>query len=106
MIGRRVQCDEHGSPPEMESGDYVRCAPTRALSEEEKGKWWAKPYWMVCTPNGHVGNLANHAVTEHEDGTITVSPSIVVTGTGGVEYWHGMLEKGVFTTLAPTGRSS
>lgn len=49
--------------------------------------------WYACTPNGLLGNLSKHEVTEHEDGTITVSPSILVTGDG---EWHGYLEHGVW----------
>ena len=41
-----------------------------------------------------MGGLENHDVTEHEDGTITVSPSILITGEGGS--WHGYLELGVW----------
>jgi hypothetical protein len=41
------------------------------------------------------GSLGNHQVTEHEDGTITVSPSILITGHHGVR-WHGYLERGVW----------
>lgn len=54
--------------------------------------------WYCCTPNGHSGNLSAHQVTEHEDGTITVAPSILVSGgrTGSVELWHGFLERGVW----------
>lgn len=53
------------------------------------GIWYARP------PGHHMGCLANHEVTEHEDGTITVSPSILI------EYppmsnWHGYLERGVW----------
>lgn len=51
--------------------------------------------WWCCTPNGHYGNLGGHDVTEHEDGTITVSPSIAVTY-GDREVWHGFLERGVW----------
>ena len=51
--------------------------------------------WMVRTPNGHLGNLGNHEVVEHEDGTITVSPSILVSDPSG-ELWHGYLEGGVW----------
>lgn len=51
--------------------------------------------WYCCTPNGHFGNLKSHDVTEHEDGTITVSPSILVSGEAG-ELWHGYLERGVW----------
>jgi hypothetical protein len=31
--------------------------------------------WFCTTPNGMLGNLGSHQVQEHEDGTITVSPS-------------------------------
>jgi hypothetical protein len=51
--------------------------------------------WRGCTPNGHYGNLAGHDVTEHEDGTITVSPSIRVSDGSGT-LWHGYLERGVW----------
>ena len=50
--------------------------------------------WYAETPNGHGANLGNHEVTEHEDGTITVSPSILVTAHDGS--WHGFLERGVW----------
>lgn len=53
--------------------------------------------WYACTPNGHLGNLADHTVTEHEDGTITVSPSILVSDENG-ELWHGFLERGIWRT--------
>lgn len=35
--------------------------------------------WMAMTPNGHIANLKRHQVVEHDDGTITVTPSILVT---------------------------
>lgn len=37
--------------------------------------------------------LVTHSIVEHEDGTITVSPSILVTGG---EEWHGYLERGIW----------
>lgn len=53
--------------------------------------------WYACTPNGLLGNLAAHKVTEHEDGTITVSPSILVGFRDqGKPSWHGYLEYGVW----------
>lgn len=57
--------------------------------------------WYGHTPNGHACNLAKHKVTEHEDGTITVSPSILIFYTHPdtnqrVELWHGYLEHGVW----------
>ncbi len=70
------------------------------LAEGEYGKdvhgvWHARPFGM------HMGSLAEHDVTEHEDGTITVSPSILIidprgpNDIGPVE-WHGYLERGVW----------
>lgn len=53
------------------------------------GKWYARP------PGAHMGCLSNHQVTEHEDGTITVSPSILIQyEQGGPMVWHGYLERG------------
>ncbi len=51
--------------------------------------------WLCRPPGCHTGSLANHAVLEHEDGTITVSPSIQVTYGNGFQ-WHGYLEHGVW----------
>jgi hypothetical protein len=51
--------------------------------------------WYCCTPNGHMGNLSAHDVIEHDDGTITVSPSILVSDDQS-ELWHGYLERGVW----------
>jgi hypothetical protein len=51
--------------------------------------------WYACTPDGFLGDLSNHEVTEHEDGTITVSPSILVSNSRN-EFWHGYLERGVW----------
>ncbi len=53
--------------------------------------------WLCCTPNGHAGNLDSHNVTENEDGTITVSPSILVSIPGFGETWHGYLKRGVWS---------
>ncbi len=75
MNGRRVHDTDR-----LEPGDY--------------GKRPANGQWYCCTPNGHLGNLSRHDVVEHEDGTITVSPSILVSAD--VELWHGFLERGVW----------
>ena len=69
---------------------------------EPGNSWWpGKPYWYGKTPNGHEACLLNHEITIHEDGTITVSPSILVSTSydGGktmVNLWHGYLEHGVW----------
>lgn len=81
MIGRRVEWGDSGR---LAPGDY-------ALGPDG--------HWHGRTPNGHGGNFAEHEVTVHEDGTITVSPSIKVSTTSAgaeVELWHGYLERGVW----------
>jgi hypothetical protein len=58
-------------------------------------------HWMANAPGGHLGDLTNHTVTEHEDGTITVAPSILISARiDGVdrELWHGFLEAGIWRT--------
>lgn len=59
--------------------------------------------WICRAPSNakgtdFFGDLTNHTVTEHEDGTITASPSILITRGGRVEkeVWHGYLERGVW----------
>ena len=62
----------------MKPGDYFK------LSSGE---------FIIQTPNGLVASIRNHKIIEHEDGTITASPSILITGTG---RWHGFLERGIW----------
>ena len=56
----------------------------------------ARGVWMATTPNGLLGDLGNHEVVEHEDGTISVTPSILVTTHRDEVQWHGFLERGVW----------
>jgi len=60
----------------LAEGDY---------GKDAEGLWWVRP------PRCHSGVLDGHTVTEHEDGTVTVSPSIHSPGE-----WHGYLEHGVW----------
>lgn len=85
MIGRRLPDRDPAGPDTcFAPGDYGRLSTT----------------WIACTPNGALGNLSGHDVVEHEDGTITVSPSILVTEVGsGRELWHGWLERGVWRSV-------
>lgn len=85
MIGKRVDLiPQEGGFQRLRPGEYGRL---------EDGTWYAE------TPNGHGANLGRHKVTEHEDGTITVSPSILVsTRIRGkdIQVYHGWLERGVW----------
>ncbi len=61
--------------------------------QSESGIWYVRP------PGGyHMGSLEAHTVTEHDDGTITVSPSILLDDW---EFgkWHGYLIKGEWKPL-------
>ena len=66
------------------------------------GAYWleADGTWRVKTPNGMGGVLgrSNHHVVEHDDGTITVSPSILVDRPhrSTPMTWHGYLEHGAW----------
>jgi hypothetical protein len=82
MTGRRNDVEPHL----MEPGDYGRWPGRERLG------WWCK------TPNGHGGNLRAHTITEHDDRTITVAPSILVGDATG-ELWHGYLERGVWRSV-------
>lgn len=74
--GRRRDSDDYLN---LEAGDYT----------VREGVAW------VCLPSGAgPSNLRTWDLTEHDDGTITVSPSIqdVSVANG----WHGYLENGVW----------
>ena len=84
MTGQRLPDGYHGQPP---VGSYWR----------DEGV-----DWTCCTPNGRIGSLRGHEVTEHEDGTITVMPSILVYARPmhgdpvARPGFHGFLERGVW----------
>jgi hypothetical protein len=80
VTGRRNDVELY----EMAPGDYGRAR--------------ADGMWVCRTPNGRGGNLSGHEVIEHEDGTITVSPSILVSSERGEE-WHGFLEHGIWRSV-------
>ena len=86
MIGRRVYPDEFIKIHDLEPGDYAKA---------NDGTWWLR-----C-PNGTWGRLRTtiHNITEHEDGTISVTPSILIKGhwEGVTVERHGFLTKGVWT---------
>ena len=77
MQGRRILS---GSISDFEPGDY-------GLVDGR---------WLCCVPDGRYGDLSNHQITEHEDKTVTVSPSILVSAGGKKGQWHGYLERGVW----------
>ena len=78
MEGKRVYKDKDGNLF-LSPGDY---------GKDINGDWLARP------PKGHTGSLIKHDVIEHEDQTITVSPSILITSAK--DSYHGYLEKGIW----------
>lgn len=59
--------------------------------------WTDDGHHMLYLPSGGLGNLDQHTVTNHEDGTITVSPSILLTRPGNREVRrHGFIRRGVW----------
>ncbi len=78
MKGSRKEPDENGDLL-LAEGEY---------GKDKNGIWYARPFGC------HMGSLKRHDITEHDDGTITVSPSILVSD-GQLE-WHGYLKKGVW----------
>lgn len=82
----------------------------RRVHANADGELWLAPgdfgmdpgdgHWKARCPDPEVGmgDLCNHEVTEHEDGTITVAPSILITGYEGdcKVQWHGYLERGIW----------
>lgn len=90
MQGRRVDADpverDQYPFPRLQPGDYGRDAD---------GLWYARPPWKHasgCLGDGE--GIRGHKVVEHEDGTITVSPSILIETHVGT--WHGFLERGIW----------
>ena len=55
-------------------------------------------YWNILDLSGRPGTIrqGGHSITEFEDGTITVSPSILATEEEHGHDWHGFLERGIW----------
>lgn len=68
------------------------------LGEYSKHKTNKGIIWFVRPPKDGIssGSLEKHTIVEHEDGTITVSPSILFVANGQHTGWHGFLEHGVW----------
>ncbi len=85
MNGRRIYPKENEGIAILQPGDYMK----------------APDGFIVKTPNGLAASIRNHKVIEHENGTITVSPSILITGCNYPHSkeqltYHGFLEMGIW----------
>lgn len=76
--------------PTPEEGRFPEGFDTRQIC------YWRDRVWFLYLPGGGLGNLNAHGVVEHEDGTITVTPSILVTTPKGDRRRHGFLKRGVW----------
>lgn len=111
MQGRRRDDTRQGDlPPAIQPGDYWKVLDKDGLplENEHPGKLTRHVWYVVAPgPNGPddhddwlLGNLANHTVREHEDGTISVRPgdgssnSILIRRRG--YNWHGYIEHGIW----------
>lgn len=92
MQGNRIDAIEgdKGWPfPDLKPGEY---------GKDEDGVWYCVP---PGSPEGVLGCLGDglgnkgHKVTEHEDKSITASPSILISNGQGWSY-HGYLERGIW----------
>lgn len=66
------------------------------LSEGEYMKWGDEWYAHCPGPDDLIANMSSHRIEEHEDGSITVSPSILCTDGEGGHSYHGFLKRGVW----------
>lgn len=72
------------------------------LSEGDYGYDPIVGHWVVRPPGHNAGGIPHHGVIEHEDGTITVTPSIVLEDYESNQRdslrvaWHGFLEHGIW----------
>ena len=66
--------------------------------DDSRPCYWrdADGLWMCYMPGFGAANLSNHTVVEHEDGTITVTPSILMNWRQGKTPVHGYLTCGVW----------
>ena len=78
-------------------GKRVNC-PIHELQPCEYTCYKGVFYFRTPDVRLSVGSLAKHCITEHADGTITVTPSILVKQEP-VGSWHGYLENGIWRQI-------
>lgn len=94
--GRRVMPNAEGwlDPNEINKPASYGRATNEKVAGSRSG------WWEVTAPDGSIGSLNStvHSITEHEDGTITVSPSLDFSKRR-PGAWHGYLRRGVFESV-------
>ncbi len=66
------------------------------LLDTEVCYWNVDGGWWIYLPGSGAGRLVHHVVKEHEDKTITVTPSIGLKNADGAFSSHGFLTRGVW----------
>lgn len=76
----------------------IRISGMAELDDSKICYWKTSDRWLIHLPGCGIGGLGKHKVEEHEDGTITVKPSIVMYGhkKGKEIQRHGFLTKGIW----------
>lgn len=91
VVGKRIPLDGDGFfiHEEIGPGSYGRINRT----VEQVHGFTRHLFWQVHAPDGSCCALDPdiHRVTEHDDGTISVFPSIITST------WHGWLKRGIWT---------
>ena len=87
MTGRRIYLDSEKVYTSLQPGEYCKY----------------EDHWICRCPTSEgnlLGTLDKHTVVEHEDGSISVTPSILCSMDYSPEHrqiqWHGFLERGVW----------
>lgn len=109
MKGRRRPDTPHGSlPDDIQPGDYWK-----VIKRDSSGPMLSAAasnltgyVWTVVAPfddgSFGIGDLRQHTVREHEDGTISVRPgdgsSNSIAISRGDRRWHGYIEHGEWRT--------
>ena len=91
-IGRRVYPNDAGYLPSAINNPASYGRATASRTQNTRLSWWqiTAPDGSLCSLNPEI-----HVVTEHEDGTITVEPSIDLSYRS-PPGWHGHLTRGLF----------
>lgn len=79
--------------------DFLSDQPGFRWEDVAPGDYWKTrgDRWHLIAPSGeHGGADARWSVTEHDDGTITISPSLFFNSPHG---WHGFLERGIWRSV-------
>lgn len=105
MNGRRLPVVDGKMTMPEKPGDY--CGPVHGYTGDKLAIFFLKPNARdegvpaIARSVQHVA-IPPHSFTEHEDGTLTISPSISDTRSGGSgesDGWHGYLERGVWRQI-------